>query len=265
MVYVHIDNDSITTGNTQPESNFEYKLSQPINGVVQTNFKYARLPIMPTVITGWNDILYFNSANDGSGATLLSITIPQGYYTPDELVAELNTLMTATATTNTFNSTYDPNSGKMTLISSANSRLVASQNAVGNRANKLVGHNGVVGTLATSTVLTFEMDLASVKYFSVILELEGYKNPEIINNLNPFCFVVPNLTDNLSGVVAYVEENFSQVNYVSKVNVSKMRVKTYLENDLTNDLNFLDGRQFQYMFELIQSNKYAYVGLSRKG
>jgi len=127
MVYVHIDSAySDSTANSDSndtENNFGYQLSRPANNVELMVLKHARLPIMPTVIANWNDIVYFYSANDGAGATLLSATLTPGYYTPDELVAEMNTQMTAAATTNTFASTYDANTNKITLVGSANMRL----------------------------------------------------------------------------------------------------------------------------------------------
>lgn len=272
MVYVHIDprfQDDDLPSNV--ESNFAYKLSRPVNNVELMGLKYARLPIMPTVITGWNDTVYFYAAGDGSGATLLSATVPQGYYTPDELVAELNSVMTTAATSAVFASTYDPNTAKMTLIASENVRLSTqalvvtgqgqAQADIFGRMELLLGYDDVLDTAATSIAMPYPMNLLSVRYFTLVIELNGFQNPESVNRISSYSFTVPNLSDALQGSVVYKEEDFGQYNHINHVNTNRLNVKTFLEDDRSTT-NFLDGFLFEYLLEFVQGKKYAYVGRS---
>lgn len=274
MVYIHIDNNFVEDDFPENvESNFAYKLSRPINNVELMNLKYARLPVMPTVISGWNDTVYYYCASDGSGATLLSATIPAGYYTPDEFVAELNSEMTANATSCTFNSTYDPNTAKMTLIGSENTRLatqalVETSDGANNakifaRMSLILGYNDVLITATTSIEMSFIMNMTSVRYFTLVIELNGFQNPETVNRTSSYSFTVPNFSDELQGNAIYKEENFSQYNHINHVNVNRLNVKTFLEDDRSNT-NFLNGFLFEYLLEFVQGKKYAYVGRSRK-
>lgn len=273
MVYVHIDNyftDADYPEDT--ESDFHYKLARPVNNVELMKLKYARLPILPTIIAGWNDKVYYYCANDGSGATLLEATLTAGYYTEDELVAELNTKMTANATSCTFSSTYDANTGKMTLVGSENTRFATSSSTGVSTANGeifkrfalAVGYYNVLVPAATSIVMTYAMRLVSVRYFTIVMELNGFQNPECINRNHAFSFVIPNQSTDLQGNVFYSEEDYSMVNNINHVNVNRIHVKTFLENSTDIASNFLDGYTYEYLIELVQSNKYAYVGRSKR-
>jgi hypothetical protein len=268
MVYIHVDNHyRITTASEKgqaqnTENNFIYPLSRPVNSVELMILKHARMPIMPTVITGWNDTIQFLE-----GANLRTAVVAQGYYTQDELIAALNVVMTAAAT-GTFTSTYNANTNKFTFISSANfqfiSILTATNPAIQERMDKMIGYNNIPSAAATSLALTHDVDLVSVKYFTLIIELNGFKNAECVARNVAFSFVVPNNTTALQGNVIYKERDFEQVNHINHVNVNVVRVKTYLEDTVGEATNYLAGFVFELFLELVQGKNYAYVGSSKR-
>ena len=269
MVYVHIDNYFVDDDfPDNEESNFSYKVSRPVNNVELMNLKHVRLPILPTVLEGWNDSVYFNTATDGN----LAITLVQGFYTPDELVAQLNSQMTAAAT-GTFNSTYNPNTNKITLVCSENAVFKSfaqvvevagvAEEIIFERFGRLVGFTGTAQTASTSVALLNVVFMTSVRYLTLIIEVNGFQNLETINRQASYSFTIPNNSTELQGNIIYKEEEFSQYNHINHVNVNRLQVRTYLEDDRSTT-NFLVGLYFEYLLEFIQSKKYAYVGRSSR-
>ena len=59
--------------------------------ITQMNLNYR----VPTVVTGVNDVLFFKTF--APGATLRTVTIPQGYYTYESMATTLQTIMLAAA------------------------------------------------------------------------------------------------------------------------------------------------------------------------
>lgn len=263
MVLVNIDSRQ---GIGTQIANFEYTLSRPVNKVSEMNLLHARIPNQYTVITGYNDKVYYYAASDGSGNTLLEATLTAGYYTEDELTAELNTQMTANATSCVYSSTYDTNSNKITLIGSEDTRfatqaLVASGSSTANgiiylRVTYLLGLDSVtLKTAGTSLVSPYQVNLVSVRYYTIVIELNGYKHNDSINDTSTFSFIVPTNTDSLQGAIIYKEEDFRQTNRVNNVNVTKIGCKTYLENDLSQTFTW-SGLDITYIIELVQAPPY---------
>lgn len=263
MVLVNVDSRQ---GTGTEIANFEYSLARPVNKVVEMNFLHARIPSQYTVITGYNDKVYYYAASDGSGATLLEATLSAGYYTADELTAELNTQMTANATSCIYSSTYDTNTNKITLVGSEATRfstqtLVTSGSSSADgtiylRVCYLLGiDSSTLKTAGTSLVNPYQVNLVSVRYYTIVIELNGYKHNDSINDSATFSFVVPTNTDTLQGTIIYKSEDFKQSNKVNNVNVNKMGIKTYLENDLSQTFTW-SGLDISYVIELIQAYPY---------
>lgn len=256
--YVVIDSRH---GSGSTSAKFEYRLSKPINKVKAIELLSANIPTAPTVISNWNDLVYFFAAGDGSGSTLLSATLTEGYYTPDEFINMLNTVMTAAATSATFTSTYDANTNKFTLIADENVRLAAaSQISVSagdlnyerwGRFGYLIGQDSsTVQTAATSIELTYEWQPKSVRYYTVLIEANGFGNNDMINDKSYFSFCIPTTNDELFGFERFRRNSgFEQISKINNVNVQEITVSTYFEDDLKQLFSFA-GKDIEYIVKV---------------
>lgn len=286
MPYIHIDSAHLQRleNINSLEADFTYQLSQPINGVVKTNLKYARFDQIPNVITNYNDKVYLFS--NTTGGTMLTATLPTGYFTGDELAAALAAAMTTAASpNNVFNIVFNQNNRKLTItgtetwtfpqVSTVATSFNAPDSEIWQNTSNLIGNQVLTSAFTLAKTLQFEVDLTPVKYLAIELTYNGYSNNEIVSRHNSFSYVVPNIVQNIQDPnqqqLNYKEEYFSQVNHVSKVNINKLDIKISLNDGsakgpipITPDKGFLDGKRWELMLECEQSQTYAYVGLSRR-
>jgi hypothetical protein len=273
MVYIHVDNffrDARFPNNN--ETTFTYPLSRPVNGVEMIKLKHATLPVMQTVIAGWNDRVYFFNPN-GDSTTQLVAVVPAGWYTYDEYIAALNTVMTAAATANTFASTYNQNSGKFTIIGSdthtfstrlsVETTFGALNAKIFERASRLLGYANQPWSPATSFTLQWVADFVSVRYFTIDLDVNNTSSFECINRRTSTSFVVHNTSNNMRGRIFHDEGDNNQYNSINVTNANVLRISTFLEDSSDENTNELVGFRFEYMFEFTQAAPYALKGPRR--
>ena len=143
-----------TLVNIQPLNNFTIQKRQTfISGffnriaLTEVRFPFASPNINPLN----NSIRFYDST-----ATEHVITIPIGFYTPDELAAELDTQLTAAIPGQTWAVTYNEETCNFTVTSNANFSVAPFQYPSSARTLKglfyMMGFTGAVPALTTSTI-----------------------------------------------------------------------------------------------------------------
>lgn len=233
---------------TYNPSNFTIELNKPINKVIGIELLHAEIPPTPVVITGWNDYITWYETNTG---TRVSATLTQGYYTPDEFITMVNSVMTAAG--GTYTSTYDANTNKYTIIGTSSRFLLGSEafalfsagtitreqyNAYFKASYLLgvaIGPSGST-TFSTSYELAYETDLRGIRYFTIEVELNGFGNQDVITSKDSVSFVVPKNTKELIGYSTVDrEKNYGIINEISNINVNHVHVRTFYEDDNQED------------------------------
>ena len=134
----------------QPINNFVISKRQPFltgffNRLALTEIRFPFF--IPNINARNNKIVVIDA-----GSNDVEITVPEGYYTPDELATELDNQLTAGIAGQTWAVAYDEEEAVFTIVSNANFTLVPHDYGSANRTRKGLFYmiNGLLGPPATS-------------------------------------------------------------------------------------------------------------------
>jgi len=118
-VGVIVENEERNTNTSQSATEFVYQLTQPINFHKRSRNKQylVRLENIRIPISFYNINSTLNIFSFDDAGTDYFITVPKENYTIDELIAEVQTLMNATASLTNYTITYDEKTQKVNIAS----------------------------------------------------------------------------------------------------------------------------------------------------
>ena len=192
---------------SKSRTDFIYRMVFPVNFYNRGKDKQyfvrienVNLPISFYAINSTNNVLNFTDSTDG----LLTVTITPGNYTIDELLAELQTVMNAAATTATFTLTYDEITQKTTFAWTG------------------------------GTTITFEDTSTLFPLLGLREDLESAKS-------TPFTATDVSYTNTTRYVKLFVD-NINSNNVYDNDNVQKVAVKLPI-NEVRNEFQFYDNHR----------------------
>jgi hypothetical protein len=151
---------------TQPINNFVIQKRQPFisgffNRIAVIEYRF---PFGTPNINIRNNIIVV----DPAAGPQVEITIPEGFYTPDELAAELDTQLTATIAGQTWAVVYDEELGTFSVTSNANFFFLPYQYPTAQQSLKGLYHMMNFGSLQAPALVQTSLPFPQMQYTSYI-------------------------------------------------------------------------------------------------
>lgn len=259
-----VDSDRRYNGEANAnESNFSFRLTHPITFYKRNKDKQyfirienIRLPVSFYSINSDYNVFTFNDGSADYG-----FTITQGNYTIDELIAEVQTQMNATASGNTYTLTYDDITQKTTIASDgvqAGTTTTITATDSGSLTNTLYLPLGfdLLQTIADagSSIGNNVSYTNTIKYAKLLLDNVNSNNVYNDTAVQKVAVSIP-ITEVRNEFQFYKNDNGYKIKLPNIPTINELRIKLTDSND--NILN-LNGVPFCFDVCFYELNQFPY-------